>query len=192
MPLVPCRVSEIPKNAFSLVRAAVTHQSRHRFTHWSLRLHHLLHPQTHAFGSLRGYSPASVMLITSLLLLHTLLHPQTHASGLLQGCSSGKCQSCKCVLHLGVLRAAGFPACSCNPGCYARLCRGMVVGTAELRCCVPIQQGWDNFRKEFKQLRRSFRFNEYGEIRSAAPPKTFVARVRRPSPSCFMHTPERS
>jgi hypothetical protein len=39
------------------------------------------------------------------------------------------------------------------------------------------RQGWDNFRKEFKQLRRSFRFNEYAEIRSASPPKDFFSRV---------------
>ncbi|BDA41368.1 probable ubiquinol oxidase 4, chloroplastic/chromoplastic at C-terminar half [Coccomyxa sp. Obi] len=37
--------------------------------------------------------------------------------------------------------------------------------------------GADNFRKEFKQLRRSFRFNEYKEIREQNPPTNPVARV---------------
>ena len=40
-------------------------------------------------------------------------------------------------------------------------------------------QGWENFRKEFKQLRRSFRYNEYQEIREASPPTGFVSRVRQ-------------
>ena len=39
-------------------------------------------------------------------------------------------------------------------------------------------QGWENFRKEFKQLRRSFRYNEYQEIREASPPTGFVSQVR--------------
>ena len=38
-------------------------------------------------------------------------------------------------------------------------------------------QGWDNFRKEAKQLRRSFRFNEYKEIRAQNPPRNFFTRV---------------
>ena len=38
-------------------------------------------------------------------------------------------------------------------------------------------QGWENYQKEFKQLRRSFRYNEYGDIRKLNPPTTFVGRV---------------
>lgn len=38
-------------------------------------------------------------------------------------------------------------------------------------------QGWDNFRKEAKQLRRSFRFNEYKEIRAQNPPRNFFTKV---------------
>lgn len=41
-------------------------------------------------------------------------------------------------------------------------------------------QGADNFRKEFKQLRRSFRFNEYKEIRAQNPPTNPVSRVTFP------------
>ncbi len=38
-------------------------------------------------------------------------------------------------------------------------------------------QGADNFKKEFKQLRRSFRFNDYKEIREQNPPTNPFARV---------------
>ena len=38
-------------------------------------------------------------------------------------------------------------------------------------------QGWDNFRKEAKQLRRSFRFNEYKDIRAQNPPRNFFTKV---------------
>ena len=43
-----------------------------------------------------------------------------------------------------------------------------------------MMQGWDNFRKEAKQLRRSFRFNEYKEIRAQNPPRNFFTRVCLP------------
>lgn len=46
-------------------------------------------------------------------------------------------------------------------------------------------QGWENYRKEFKQLRRSFRYNEYGDIRKLNPPTTFVGRVS-PAYNCFL------
>ena len=46
-------------------------------------------------------------------------------------------------------------------------------------------QGADNFRKEFKQLRRSFRFNEYKEIREQNPPTNPISRV---STSSTCHT----
>jgi hypothetical protein len=38
-------------------------------------------------------------------------------------------------------------------------------------------QGGDNFAREFKQLRRSFRFNEYKSISDVNPPRNFVERV---------------
>lgn len=38
-------------------------------------------------------------------------------------------------------------------------------------------QGWANFKKEFQQLRRSFRFNEYQQITAANPPKNPVTKV---------------
>ena len=38
-------------------------------------------------------------------------------------------------------------------------------------------QGWDNFRKEAKQLRRSFRFNEYKDISAQNPPRNFFTKV---------------
>lgn len=38
-------------------------------------------------------------------------------------------------------------------------------------------QGWENYQKEFKQLRRSFRYNEYSDIRKLNPPTTFLGRV---------------
>lgn len=38
-------------------------------------------------------------------------------------------------------------------------------------------QGWDNFKKEFQQLRRSFRFNDYAKIAEASPPKGPAAKV---------------
>ena len=44
-------------------------------------------------------------------------------------------------------------------------------------------QGWDNFRKEAKQLRRSFRFNEYKDIRAQNPPRNFFTKVL-PVASC--------
>ena len=44
-------------------------------------------------------------------------------------------------------------------------------------------QGWDNFRKEAKQLRRSFRFNEYKDIRAQNPPRNFFTKVC-PAASC--------
>ncbi|KAK9834268.1 hypothetical protein WJX81_001729 [Elliptochloris bilobata] len=37
--------------------------------------------------------------------------------------------------------------------------------------------GWENYRKEFKQLRRSFRYNEYSDIRNLNPPTTFLGRL---------------
>ena len=43
-----------------------------------------------------------------------------------------------------------------------------------------LAQGWENYRKEFKQLRRSFRYNEYSDIRELNPPTTFVGRARTP------------
>ena len=38
-------------------------------------------------------------------------------------------------------------------------------------------QGGDNFAREFKQLRRSFRFNEYKSISDVNPPRNFLERV---------------
>ena len=38
-------------------------------------------------------------------------------------------------------------------------------------------QGGDNFAREFKQLRRSFRFNEYQSISAVNPPRNFIERV---------------
>ena len=40
-------------------------------------------------------------------------------------------------------------------------------------------QAWDNFKKEFQQIRRSFRFNEYAEISRANPPSNALERVRK-------------
>ncbi|DBA97712.1 TPA: hypothetical protein ACH3X3_012597 [Trebouxia sp. C0006] len=37
--------------------------------------------------------------------------------------------------------------------------------------------GGDNFAREFKQLRRSFRFNEYKSISDVNPPRNFVERI---------------
>ena len=45
---------------------------------------------------------------------------------------------------------------------------------SHLKCCL---QGGDNFAREFKQLRRSFRFNEYKSISDVNPPRNFVERV---------------
>ncbi len=48
---------------------------------------------------------------------------------------------------------------------------------SELTSIDCVMQGADNFQKEFKQLRRSFRFNEYKEIREQNPPTNPFARV---------------
>lgn len=57
----------------------------------------------------------------------------------------------------------------------------MLYGLIDVACAIDkinlSIQGADNFRKEFKQLRRSFRFNEYKEIREQNPPTNPVARV---------------
>ena len=42
---------------------------------------------------------------------------------------------------------------------------------------ITIVQGWDNFKKEFQQLRRSFRYNEYAEISKANPPSNALEKV---------------
>jgi len=39
------------------------------------------------------------------------------------------------------------------------------------------QLAWDNFKKEFQQIRRSFRFNEYAEISRANPPSNVFERA---------------
>jgi hypothetical protein len=41
----------------------------------------------------------------------------------------------------------------------------------------PVLQGWDNFRQEWKQLRRSFRYDEYKRISALNPPQTPLGQV---------------
>lgn len=53
---------------------------------------------------------------------------------------------------------------------------------SQTHCCKPVMQavllqGADNFAREFKQLRRSFRFNEYKSISDVNPPRNFLERV---------------
>ena len=38
-------------------------------------------------------------------------------------------------------------------------------------------QGWDNYKKEFRQLRRSFRTDEYNTISDLNPPTGFFGKV---------------
>ena len=52
------------------------------------------------------------------------------------------------------------------------------ISLASVRAWRLHAQGWENYTKEFKQLRRSFRYNEYKDIRKLNPPTTFVGRVR--------------
>ena len=40
-------------------------------------------------------------------------------------------------------------------------------------------QGWDNYKKEFRQLRRSFRVDEYNTISDLNPPTGFYGKVKR-------------
>lgn len=56
-------------------------------------------------------------------------------------------------------------------------CMVFVIGPWTANKSQSVMQGAENFRKEFKQLRRSFRFNEYKEIREQNPPTNPVARV---------------
>ena len=55
-----------------------------------------------------------------------------------------------------------------------------------LMCCQPCcrhpvtqrwAQGWENYKKEFRQLRRSFRMDEYSTISQLNPPRNPAARV---------------
>jgi hypothetical protein len=46
--------------------------------------------------------------------------------------------------------------------------------------CIPPAsplQAWDNFKQEWMQLRRSFRFNEYRKISTLNPPQGPVGKV---------------
>ena len=50
-------------------------------------------------------------------------------------------------------------------------------------------QGWDNYKKEFRQLRRSFRVDEYNTISDLNPPQGFNGKVptlpsARPPQAC--------
>ena len=49
-----------------------------------------------------------------------------------------------------------------------------------LRC--QRTQGWDNYKKEFRQLRRSFRVDEYNTISDLNPPTGFFGKVQRRCP----------
>ena len=42
---------------------------------------------------------------------------------------------------------------------------------------VAVVQGAENFAREFKQLRRSFRFNEYKSISEVNPPNNPIEKV---------------
>jgi hypothetical protein len=48
---------------------------------------------------------------------------------------------------------------------------------------LPVQ-AWDNFKQEWMQLRRSFRYNEYRKISALNPPKGPIGTV---CPDCTLH-----
>ena len=57
---------------------------------------------------------------------------------------------------------------------------GVIFSFSFLSTCSNLNfclQGGDNFAREFKQLRRSFRFNEYKSISDVNPPRNFLERV---------------
>lgn len=80
-------------------------------------------------------------------------------------------------------------------GRTAALCLAQQQHAAEMRCAqlespaflllltnnasptVAVVQGAENFAREFKQLRRSFRFNEYKSISEVNPPNNPIEKV---------------
>jgi hypothetical protein len=49
-------------------------------------------------------------------------------------------------------------------------------------------QAWDNFKQEWMQLRRSFRFNEYGKISAVNPPQGPIGKVSNQQRWCMART----
>ena len=79
----------------------------------------------------------------------------------------------------GYCRKPAVTSCHCKPlsqAIFATHCCNSLLQASDASWYVLLQ-GADNFAREFKQLRRSFRFNEYKSISDVNPPRNFLERV---------------